>query len=54
MGHYRELRARGVFEQTAGAVAANTHSWWKNSARLIHVAFPIRYFDELGIPRLVT
>lgn len=51
---YRELRARGVSERTAGYVAANTRRWWKNSAMLIHVAFPIRYFDELGIPRLAA
>jgi RNA-directed DNA polymerase len=51
---YRELRARGLSEPTAAYIAANTRRWWKNSAMLINVAFPIRYFDELGIPRLVT
>lgn len=51
---YRELRARGLPERTAAYVAANTRRWWKNSAMLIHVAFPIRYFDELGIPRLAA
>jgi group II intron reverse transcriptase/maturase len=51
---YRELRARGVSERTAAQVAANTRRWWKNSAMAIHVAFPIHYFDQLGIPRLAA
>jgi RNA-directed DNA polymerase len=51
---YRELRARGLSERTARKVAANGRRWWKNSAMAIHVAFPISYFDELGIPRLAA
>jgi group II intron reverse transcriptase/maturase len=51
---YRELRARGLSENAATRVAANGRRWWKNSAKLINVAFPIRYFDELGIPRLAA
>ncbi len=38
----------------AAQVAANGRCWWRNSALLINVAFPIRYFDGLGVPRLVT
>ena len=49
---YRALRARGLSERVAAQVAANTRRWWTNSATLIHVAFPTRYFDELGVPRL--
>jgi len=49
---YRELRARGLSERGAAVVARNGRRWWKNSGMLIHVAFPIRYFDELGLPRL--
>ncbi len=49
---YRELRARGLSELGATRVASNRRRWWKNSAQLIHVAFPTRYFDQLGIPRL--
>jgi len=45
---YRELRARGLSEHGAAKVAANGRRWWKNSGMLIHVAFPVRYFDELG------
>jgi hypothetical protein len=35
-------------------VAANGRRWWHNSALLIHRAFPIRYFDQLGVPRLAA
>jgi hypothetical protein len=38
----------------ARRVAANGQRWWRNSGMLIHVAFPIRYFDELGLPRLAA
>jgi group II intron reverse transcriptase/maturase len=51
---FRELRARGLSARVAAGVAANRRRWWWNSAMLIHVAFPIRYFDELGLPRLVA
>ena len=51
---FRELRARGLSELSAKRVAANGRRWWKNSAKLINVAFPIRYFDELGLPRLAA
>ena len=49
---FRELRARGLPESAAAKIAGNGRRWWKNSAMLINVAFPIRYFDELGLPRL--
>lgn len=51
---YRELRARGLPEPAAAYVAANTRRWWKNSGMLINVAFPIHYFDQLGLPRLAA
>jgi group II intron reverse transcriptase/maturase len=51
---FRELRARGLSVRSAAMVAANGRRWWRNSAMLIHVAFPIRYFDELGVPRLAS
>jgi RNA-directed DNA polymerase len=51
---YRELRSRGVSDLGARRVAANARRWWKNSGMLINVAFPIRYFDELGVPRLAA
>jgi RNA-directed DNA polymerase len=51
---YRELRARGLSEHAVAKVAANGRRWWKNSGKLINVAFPIRYFDQLGVPRLAA
>ena len=45
---YRELRHRGMSDHAA----ANNRRWWKNSGMLIHLALPIRYFDELQLPRL--
>jgi group II intron reverse transcriptase/maturase len=51
---YRELRNRCLSGLGARRVAANGRRWWKNSGMLIHVAFPIRYFDELGVPRLAA
>jgi group II intron reverse transcriptase/maturase len=51
---YRELRARGMSEDAATVVAVNCRRWWMNSGRLIHVALPNRYFDQLGVPRLAT
>lgn len=55
-GHtiYRELRRRGLSDGGARRVAANGRRWWRNSGMLINVAFPIRYFDELGVPRLAA
>ena len=49
---FRELRARGMSKLAAAKVAANTQRWWDNSRKAIHIAFPNRYFDGLGVPRL--
>ena len=51
---YRELRRRGLSKVAAARVAANGRRWWRNSAMTINAAFPIRYFDELGLPRLAA
>jgi hypothetical protein len=51
---YRELRSRGLSDVGARRVAKNSRRWWHNSGMLINVAFPIRYFDELGVPRLAA
>jgi group II intron reverse transcriptase/maturase len=50
---FRKLRARGVSETNAARIAAHGHRWWRTST-LVNVALPIRYFDELGLPRLAT
>ncbi len=51
---YRELRARGLPRVAAARVASNGRRWWKNSGMLINMAFPISYFDQLGVPRLAA
>jgi hypothetical protein len=51
---YRELRRRGLSHVGAAKVAVNGRCWWRNSALLINAAFPIRYFDGLGVPRLAS
>jgi hypothetical protein len=51
---FRELRARGLSVWKAAKVAYFGRRWWRNSGKLIHLAFPISYFDRLGIPRLAT
>jgi len=49
---FRELRARGLPTIAAARVAANGRRWWRNSAMLINIAFPLSYFDRRGVPRL--
>jgi group II intron reverse transcriptase/maturase len=49
---YRELRARGLPDSDAARIAAHGRRWWKSSAMALNIALPIRYFDELGLPRL--
>jgi hypothetical protein len=51
---FRRLRARGTPIEVAAQVAANARRWWHNSKLKIHIALPIRYFDELGVPRLAA
>jgi group II intron reverse transcriptase/maturase len=49
---FRELRRRDACVQLAANVAKNTRRWWKNSAMDLNVVLPVRYFDQLGVPRL--
>jgi group II intron reverse transcriptase/maturase len=51
---FRELRARGASHDTAVGIARSLRRWWHNAQLLSNVAFPTRYFDELGLPRLAT
>jgi len=51
---FRELRARGLSVVGAAQVASNGRRWWRNSAMLIHVAFPLSYFDRVGVLRLAS
>ena len=49
----RELKALGAPEIVARRVAGNSHSWWRNSYRLINSILTIACFDRLGVPRLL-
>jgi group II intron reverse transcriptase/maturase len=49
---FRELRRRDACVYLAANVAKNTRRWWKNSAMDLNVVLPVRYFDQLGVPRL--
>jgi RNA-directed DNA polymerase len=49
---YRELLALGASAKVARRVAANSHAWWRNSAKLLNSVLTIAYFDRLGLPRL--
>lgn len=52
---YRELRSRGVPKRLACAGAANAHRWWRMATHgASKTAIPNKYFDKLGIPRLVS
>ncbi len=52
---YGALCARGVSKQLAAKTAGSSHGPWRiaNSPAL-NVAFPIAYFDALGVPRMFT
>ena len=52
--HLSGAAAAGLSRDAAARVAANGRRWWHNSAMVINIAFPIRYFDELGLPRLAA
>lgn len=49
---YRELRSLGAPHGVARRVAANSRSWWRNSAMLLNSVLTIDHFDRLGLPRL--
>ncbi|MBK6695435.1 MAG: group II intron reverse transcriptase/maturase [Myxococcales bacterium] len=54
---FRELVKRGMRpEGPAGArrIAGNGRRWWRTSGAVINIAFPITYFDGLGLPRLAA
>lgn len=49
---YRELLKLGAPPSVARQIAANSHCWWRNSAKLLNSVLTIAYFDRLGLPRL--
>jgi group II intron reverse transcriptase/maturase len=52
---YRKLRARGLPESAARKAAARTRHWWRTAAKeALKTAFPVIYFDRLGVPKLAA
>lgn len=51
---YRELTTLGASHEVAWRVAANSRSWWRNSAMSLNAVLTIAYFDRLGCPRLMN
>jgi RNA-directed DNA polymerase len=52
---YRELRKRGVDEVLAIKTIASSHGPWRLAGSpAMTTAFPIAYFDSLGLPRLFS
>ena len=50
---FRVLRARGVSQRLAAAAAAHCRQWWVTATYLgLTIAFPGKYFDTRGVPRL--
>ena len=50
---YRLLRQRGVSHALAATTAGSPHGPWRIAkSPAMHVAFPVSYFDSLGVPRL--
>lgn len=52
---FRKLRARGISQRMAAGAARFARSWWRTAAhKAMHIAFPISYYDRLGVPRLAN
>jgi RNA-directed DNA polymerase len=50
---YRALRTRGLSDRSARAAAAHVSRWWGMATHgALNTAFPVRYFESLGVPRL--
>lgn len=49
---HRELLKLGAPPSVARKIAANSHCWWRNSAKLLNSVLTIAHFDRLGVPRL--
>jgi len=50
---YKLLRQRGVSHALAAMAAGSSHGPWRIAkSPAMHIAFPVSYFDSLGLPRL--
>lgn len=52
---FSELRARGLNERDAKAMACCTGHWWRYASNpSIGIALPSSYFEQLGLPKLAA
>jgi RNA-directed DNA polymerase len=52
---YAELRARGVGKDLAAQTAGSPHGAWRlSNSPALSIAFPNKYFSELGLPQLAA
>ena len=51
---YREMKRLGASDEAARRVAANSRSWWGNSAKLLNRAIPNSFFAANGVPTLAA
>ena len=52
---FRELQRRGVSRHVTAMAARLTGNWWRVAGHAaLHLALPTSYFDQLGVPRLVS
>jgi group II intron reverse transcriptase/maturase len=50
---FRKLRAQSLSVRDAAGAAVHCRRWWSTAASpALQMAFPPRYFDDLGVPRL--
>jgi len=50
---FRALRGLGAREDVCSRIAGNLRRWWHNSGLLMNMVFDIRFFDRLGLPKLI-
>lgn len=50
---YRELRKLGASEFKANVVAKANGRWWRYSGKPMNAALGNRFFDQMGLPRLI-
>jgi group II intron reverse transcriptase/maturase len=51
---YKQLLMRGITPSEAWQVARHAGRWWAFSGYTLNRALPVRYFDDLGLPRLAA
>ncbi|MEO6320501.1 MAG: group II intron maturase-specific domain-containing protein [Polaromonas sp.] len=49
---YSRLRALGANHELAAQIAGGAGHWWGHSEAGLNRVLTVKYFDELGIPRL--